>query len=119
MTRGDVAKYPALMAEFMGEVLVKRNDEDAIVCLEHPTRMSIYLKDTKYVKFEDFNLLHEIWAKFRDLCITREDIVDEYTNYKKKISHKLINNTAEETFMELGEAIQWYNDAVGQTQKEI
>lgn len=74
-----------------------------------------YIVDVKNNRFEnwddvayhtDYNWLHRVWVKFRDLTKKLEDASLAYRLCM--IRAAITDGTPEEAFLELGKAIEWY-----------
>lgn len=61
----------------------------------------------------DYNWLHEVWVKFRDLKFegeTAEYILDIHKTLTRKIGWAMLNSEITEAFDELVKGIEWYNN---------
>lgn len=63
----------------------------------------------------DYNSLMEVWRKFRDLPLTRNDFITEpniesYLEYLGKCEAALLNGTITDLFNALSDAVIWYNN---------
>lgn len=63
----------------------------------------------------DYNWIHAVWVKFRDLNVGWKEFrygtgnARKLTHYKQTIGEPILHDNISKVFTELGEAINWYN----------
>lgn len=115
MTPQEITHYSELMAKFEGAIPAKNwqgKDGFKSPIYEHEqwsNRIQGYFDtdviSTTELRFHtSYDWLHRVWMKFRDLNIP----INEFNDIRIEISTELVNGTLEEAFLELGRAIEWY-----------
>lgn len=90
--------------EWMDRVLL---DEVGIYFVNVP--LNAYYKEDELNYHKDWNILMEVWYKFRDLRF--EEMRDQFmhSDWRTIIGHKIAYNSINDAYKSVIKAINWYN----------
>lgn len=100
MTQEQIEKYSELMAKFEGWLQRPANSR-------HYWHGNLDMNINQMAYYTDYNWLHRVWEKFRDLKFEDDEYPDRYLFIVDQIRFKLTDDTLEEAFLELGKGLEW------------
>lgn len=111
LTPEQIEKYSKLMAEFEGwELCQCGTPKEPHYKWGTKNWEVVSVKDLKY--HTDWNWLHRVWEKFRDLKFEDSDDPSDpliiHRTYCNDIVFEICYGVLEEALIELGKAIEWY-----------
>lgn len=77
--------------------------------------VNTYSDYERYTKFPDWNFIHKVWDRFRDLTFTEHKDREIHLDYRIVIQNDIVNTkdgTVNNTIKSLGEAVEWYNGII-------
>lgn len=112
MTPQEITHYSELMARFEGgewTTYYVGGIETRVFKFPdwHITDWPEIIHEDTFGYHTDYNWLHRVWVKFRDLD-QRHWNKPEWHLHKAQIIRAIIDSPIEEAFLELGRAIEWY-----------
>ena len=105
LTPEQIKKYSEIMARFEG--LTPETDSKGL-WIKHFRSDSV--SRPKY--HTDYNWLMRVWLKFRDLDLTKfeRELYYMHSKLRKDLDFIITRKPKEEAFINLGEAIEWYQN---------
>lgn len=115
MTPQEITHYSELMARFEGgewTTYYVGGIETRVFKFPdwHITDWPEIIHEDTFGYHTSYDWLHRVWVKFMDLKFDGNAIqFSEYEGICMTIAGKITHGTIEEAFLELGRAIEWYN----------